>query len=51
MAGVRVGSHPTAEGFCRRMGAERVGTVGPVPPTVTWERPQLWFAVARPPAL
>ncbi|SPE99489.1 GNAT family N-acetyltransferase [Streptomyces sp. MA5143a] len=39
LAGVRVTSHPTAEGFCQRMGAERVGTVGPVPPKVTWERP------------
>jgi hypothetical protein len=34
----------------RRMGAERVGAVGPVPPKVTWERPEPWFAVGRPSA-
>ncbi|GAA2196071.1 MULTISPECIES: GNAT family N-acetyltransferase [Streptomyces] len=43
--GVRVVSHPPAEGFYRRMGAERVGTVGPALPKVTWERPDLWFTV------
>ncbi|AYC41488.1 GNAT family N-acetyltransferase [Streptomyces griseorubiginosus] len=45
LTGVRVVSHPPAEDFYRRMGAERVGTVGPVPPKVTWERPELWFTV------
>lgn len=43
---VRVVSHPPAERFYRRMGAERVGTAPPVPPKVTWERPELRFTVA-----
>ncbi|MGW1951146.1 GNAT family N-acetyltransferase [Streptomyces sp. NPDC001920] len=46
LAGVRVVSHPPAEGFYRRMGAERVGTIAPSPPAVTWERPELWFALS-----
>ncbi|MCP9960175.1 GNAT family N-acetyltransferase [Streptomyces sudanensis] len=47
LTGVRVVSHPPAEGFYRRLGAERVGTVAPAPPKVGWERPELWFAVNR----
>lgn len=42
---VRVVSHPDAEAFYRRMGARRVGTMPPRPPKVTWERPELEFAV------
>ncbi|MFD0356247.1 GNAT family N-acetyltransferase [Streptomyces sp. NPDC127110] len=47
LTGVRVVSHPPAERFYRRMGAERVGTVAPVPPKVLWERPELRFTVPR----
>ncbi|MEU8551676.1 GNAT family N-acetyltransferase [Streptomyces roseoverticillatus] len=46
LADVRVVSHPPAERFYRRLGAERVGTVAPSPPKVTWERPELRFAIA-----
>jgi GNAT superfamily N-acetyltransferase len=42
---VRVVSHPDAEGFYRRMGARRVGMMPVKPPKVTWERPELRFAV------
>ncbi|MFE6847118.1 GNAT family N-acetyltransferase [Streptomyces sp. NPDC057686] len=42
---VRVVSHPPAEQFYRRLGAERVGKVPPSPPRVTWERPELRFAI------
>lgn len=45
LAEVRVVSHPPAEGFYRRMGAERVGTLAPSPPKVAWERPDLRFTV------
>ena len=41
---VRVVSHPPAEPFYRRMGAQRTGTVAARPPTTTWEPPELWFA-------
>ncbi|MFB6849675.1 GNAT family N-acetyltransferase [Streptomyces sp. NPDC056373] len=43
---VRVVSHPPAEEFYRRLGAERVGTVAPSPPKVDWERPELRFITA-----
>jgi GNAT superfamily N-acetyltransferase len=43
---VRVVSHPPAEKFYRRLGAERVGTVAPSPPKVAWERPELRFIIA-----
>ncbi|MFB9392245.1 GNAT family N-acetyltransferase [Streptomyces coeruleoprunus] len=46
LAEVRVVAHPPAEAFYRRMGAERVGTVAPSPPRVTWERPELRFTTA-----
>ncbi|MFD9902981.1 GNAT family N-acetyltransferase [Streptomyces sp. NPDC059063] len=46
LTGVRVVSNPPAEGFYRSMGAQRVGTVAPAPPKITWERPDLWFTVA-----
>lgn len=42
---VRVVSHPPAEKFYRRLGAERVGTVVPSPPNVAWERPDLRFTI------
>lgn len=48
LTGVRVVSNPPAERFYLRMGAERVGVVAPTPPKVTWERPELRFAVDRP---
>jgi GNAT superfamily N-acetyltransferase len=45
LGSVRVVSHPDAEPFYLRMGARRVGTIPPKPPKVTWERPELQFAV------
>ncbi|WP_149562748.1 GNAT family N-acetyltransferase [Streptomyces cacaoi] len=45
LTSVRVVAHPPAEEFYRRMGVERVGTVAPSPPKITWERPELRFAV------
>lgn len=42
---VRVVSHPPAEQFYRRLGAEPVGTVPPSPPEVGWERPELRFTI------
>jgi len=52
LGAVRVVSHPPAEEFYRRLGAERTGTVAPSPPRVTWERPELRFVLedARTPA-
>ncbi|MGW8884200.1 GNAT family N-acetyltransferase [Streptomyces sp. NPDC055749] len=40
-AGVRIVSHPPAEGFYRSVGAERTGTVLASPPAVMWDRPEL----------
>ncbi|MEV0587873.1 GNAT family N-acetyltransferase [Nonomuraea sp. NPDC050310] len=45
LASVRVVSHPPAEAFYLRLGAERTGTVPPRPPRVTWERPDLRFVL------
>ncbi|GAA1412941.1 GNAT family N-acetyltransferase [Kitasatospora putterlickiae] len=42
--GVRVVSHPPAEAFYLRMGAERVGTF-PARPPIGWDRPELRFTV------
>ncbi|MFG3254068.1 GNAT family N-acetyltransferase [Streptomyces sp. NPDC048172] len=42
---VRVVSHPPAEPFYLRMGAERVGTVPAAPPKITWPRPDLRLPV------
>ncbi|GGX71903.1 GNAT family N-acetyltransferase [Streptomyces hiroshimensis] len=42
---VRVVSHPPSEGFYRSVGAVRVGTVPATLPGVTWERPELVFAL------
>ncbi|WP_245700350.1 GNAT family N-acetyltransferase [Streptomyces roseifaciens] len=44
LSGVRVVSHPPSEGFYRSVGAERTGTV-PAKGPVTWERPELVFAL------
>ncbi|GAA2358872.1 GNAT family N-acetyltransferase [Streptomyces carpaticus] len=44
---VRVVSHPPSEGFYRSLGAQRVGTVAPSPPKITWERPELRFTIGR----
>ncbi|SDM19500.1 GNAT family N-acetyltransferase [Allokutzneria albata] len=47
LTSVRVVSHPPAEGFYRRTGAVRVGTVPAKPPKVPYERPELrWNLVA-----
>ncbi|MFF8770207.1 GNAT family N-acetyltransferase [Kitasatospora sp. NPDC015120] len=40
--GVRVVSHPPAEAFYLRMGAERTGTFAARPP-IDWDRPELRF--------
>nr|WP_244215726.1 GNAT family N-acetyltransferase [Kitasatospora purpeofusca] len=42
--GVKVVSHPPAEAFYLRMGAERVGTF-PARPPIGWDRPELRFAL------
>ncbi|MBB3075340.1 GNAT family N-acetyltransferase [Streptomyces violarus] len=47
LAEVRVVSHPPAEEFYRRLGAERVGMVAASPPKVAWERPELRFTTVR----
>ncbi|RCH64320.1 GNAT family N-acetyltransferase [Streptomyces sp. SDr-06] len=41
LAGVRIVSHPPAEGFYLGVGARRVGTVVARPPAVMWDRPEL----------
>ncbi|WP_103535617.1 GNAT family N-acetyltransferase [Streptomyces sp. SM11] len=41
LTGVRIVSHPPAEGFYRSIGAEPVGTVRANPPAVMWDRPEL----------
>ncbi|MGW7634219.1 GNAT family N-acetyltransferase [Streptomyces decoyicus] len=43
--GVRVVSHPPAEGFYRSVGARPVGTVPANPPAVMWDRPEFVFPV------
>jgi GNAT superfamily N-acetyltransferase len=40
---VRVVSNPPAERFYLSVGAERIGTIPPKPPRITWERPELLF--------
>jgi GNAT superfamily N-acetyltransferase len=45
VSSVRVVSHPPAELFYLRMGAHRTGTVAARPPTTTWVRPELRFAI------
>jgi GNAT superfamily N-acetyltransferase len=43
--GVRVVSHPPAEGFYRSVGARWVGTEAANPPAVMWDRPELVIPV------
>ncbi|PZT75236.1 GNAT family N-acetyltransferase [Streptomyces sp. AC1-42W] len=45
LPGVRVVSHPPAEGFYLNMGARRTGTVRAAPPAVMWDRPELCLPV------
>ncbi len=45
LAGVRIVSHPPAEGFYRSIGAEPVGTVRADPPAARWDRPELLLRV------
>ncbi|GES30802.1 N-acetyltransferase [Streptomyces angustmyceticus] len=45
--GVRVVSHPPAEGFYRSVGARPVGTVPANPPAVKWDRPEFVFLVGE----
>ncbi|MFI9626063.1 GNAT family N-acetyltransferase [Streptomyces sp. NPDC052042] len=44
--GVRIVSHPPAEGFYRSVGARRIGTRAANPPAVMWDRPELLLPVA-----
>ncbi|MFB6815750.1 GNAT family N-acetyltransferase [Streptomyces sp. NPDC056347] len=48
LTGVRVVSHPPAEGFYRSVGARRTGTLRADPPAVMWDRPELLLPVGRP---
>ncbi|MFF8612385.1 GNAT family N-acetyltransferase [Streptomyces sp. NPDC015350] len=48
LSGVRVVSHPPAEGFYRSMGALRTGTSVARPPAVMWDRPELLLPVGAP---
>ncbi|MGW2177576.1 GNAT family N-acetyltransferase [Streptomyces sp. NPDC001732] len=48
LSGVRVVSHPPAEGFYRSMGALRTGTSAARPPAVMWDRPELLLPVGAP---
>ncbi|MGW6289655.1 MULTISPECIES: GNAT family N-acetyltransferase [unclassified Streptomyces] len=45
LAGIRIVSHPPAEGFYRSIGAEPVGTVRADPPAVMWDRPELLLRI------
>ncbi len=47
LTGVRIVSHPPAEGFYRAVGAEPAGTVRANPPAVMWDRPELLLPVGR----
>lgn len=46
LTGVRIVSHPPAEGFYRSVGALRTGTAAANPPAVMWDRPELTLPVA-----
>ncbi|MFE9022755.1 hypothetical protein ACFYNL_29900 [Streptomyces sp. NPDC007808] len=46
LAGHRATPACPTRGFHRRTGAQRVGAIAPSPPAVTWERPDLWFALS-----
>lgn len=45
LTGVRVVSHPPAEGFYRSVGAHPTGTVAANPPAVMWDRPELTLTI------
>lgn len=45
LTGVRIVSHPPAEGFYRSVGAKRIGTVKANPPAVMWDRPELLIPI------
>lgn len=45
LTGVRIVSHPPAEGFYRSVGALRTGTERAAPPAVMWDRPELLLPV------
>ncbi|MFE6984311.1 GNAT family N-acetyltransferase [Streptomyces griseus] len=45
LTGVRIVSHPPAEGFYRSIGAEPVGTVRAAPPAVMWDRPEFLLRI------
>ncbi|MGW3660374.1 GNAT family N-acetyltransferase [Streptomyces sp. NPDC005151] len=45
LTGVRIVSHPPAEGFYRSVGARRTGTETARPPAVMWDRPELMLPV------
>ncbi|WP_328868124.1 GNAT family N-acetyltransferase [Streptomyces sp. NBC_00304] len=46
LTGVRIVSHPPAEGFYLSVGALRTGTERAAPPAVMWDRPELLLPVA-----
>ncbi|WP_328890778.1 GNAT family N-acetyltransferase [Streptomyces sp. NBC_00316] len=46
LSGVRIVSHPPAEGFYRSVGALRTGTAAAYPPAVMWDRPELVLPIA-----
>ncbi|MER5846454.1 GNAT family N-acetyltransferase [Streptomyces sp. NPDC002012] len=46
LTGVRIVSHPPAEGFYRSVGARRTGILAANPPAVMWDRPELVLPVA-----
>ncbi|MFD0343981.1 GNAT family N-acetyltransferase [Streptomyces sp. NPDC127117] len=45
LTGVRIVSHPPAEGFYRSVGARRTGTLAADPPAVMWDRPELLLPI------
>ncbi|MGW0670081.1 GNAT family N-acetyltransferase [Streptomyces sp. NPDC002746] len=45
LTGVRIVSHPPAEGFYLSVGALRTGTERAAPPAVMWDRPELLLPV------
>ncbi|WP_327365612.1 GNAT family N-acetyltransferase [Streptomyces sp. NBC_01217] len=46
LTGVRIVSHPPAEGFYRSVGARPTGTLAANPPAVMWDRPELLLPIA-----
>ncbi|MFE6664709.1 GNAT family N-acetyltransferase [Streptomyces sp. NPDC057697] len=45
LTGVRIVSHPPAEGFYRSVGARPTGTLAANPPVVLWDRPELLLPI------